>query len=336
MTSVEKQYDLVSLGEPLLRLSPPGFGQLRRATSLNACVVSSQLNVAADLARLGRKTVFLTKLPDNPLGLLALDACRSYGVDVSHIKIVPEGRMGVTYVEFSAAPRVPVAVYDRAGSAASTIGPADFDWEKILERSTFAYTDGIFPGLSASCMDAAIAYLSTAKQVGCTVCFDVNYREHLWRPESAREAWLRLLPYVDILVTNRAVSQLVLGYDGSDEDILRSYIDNFGCRVACLTKRQVSETSQGAWESFALTAEGVSATGNCYTYDVVDRYGTGDAWFAGFIYAYACHERGLEYALSFGNAMCALAHTVDTDIAHLTVDQIESLINHPEQRDVRR
>ena len=112
------RYDVVTLGEPLLRLSPPGKCQLRRTSSLHLYVVGSQLNVAANLARLGRRTAFLTKLPDNPLGLLALDACRSYGIDVSHIRLVPGGKMGVTYVEFSASPRAPLAVYDRAGSAA--------------------------------------------------------------------------------------------------------------------------------------------------------------------------------------------------------------------------
>ena len=77
MQKKEKQYYLISLGEPLMRLSPPHFGQLRRAHSLDVYVVGSQLNVAANLARLGKKTAFVTQLPSGPLGSLAIDAFRA-------------------------------------------------------------------------------------------------------------------------------------------------------------------------------------------------------------------------------------------------------------------
>ena len=100
-------YDLVTLGEPLLRLSPPRFERLRRATTLDARVVGSQLNVAANLARLGMQTALVTRLPDGPLGQLALDTIAGYGVDTSLIELVPAGKLGATYVEFSAAPRPP-------------------------------------------------------------------------------------------------------------------------------------------------------------------------------------------------------------------------------------
>src|SRR4030042_4290787 len=234
------QYDLISLGEPLLRFAPPNLGQLRRTPSLKLLAVGSQLNVAANLARLGKTTAFLTKLPDNPLGALVVCSCRSYGVDVSHIKFVPCGKMGVTYVEFSGAPRTPVAIYDRAGSAASTVSPDDFDWDCLLANTRFAYTDGIFPGLSPSCRKATSVFLSSARRNGCITCFDVNYREHLWNPDTARDAWSKILPDIDLLVTNRQVSEFIFGYRGSDEELMRSYAGHFGCKVVCLTNRNAS------------------------------------------------------------------------------------------------
>ena len=124
-------HDLVSLGEVMLRMSPPRYERLRQATRLDVRVAGSQLNVAANLAQLGKRTAFVSKLPANELGLLARGACQGYGVDVSHLQLVEGARMGVNYLEFGATPRAEVAVYDRAGSAASSIAASDFAWTEI-------------------------------------------------------------------------------------------------------------------------------------------------------------------------------------------------------------
>lgn len=325
--------DLVSLGEPLLRMSPPDFGQLRRASSLDVLVVGSQLNVAANFARLGKPAAFLTKVPDNSLGLLVLDACRSYGLDVSGIQLLPGGKMGVTYVEFSVAPRAPKAVYDRAGSAASTVAPVDFDWDSSLRGARYAYTDGIFPGLSLNCRESTLEFLRAARRNGCTTCFDVNYREHLWTPKTAREVWSHMLPMVDIAVTNRGVSEMVFGYTGTDEDLMRRYADEFGCRVVCFTSREMMGTEHGAWKSQALV-EGRHIDGGSCSFDIIDRYGTGDAWFSGFLYGY--DEQGPEFGLRFGNAVCALAHTIYGDIVHVTPEDVLAIMGDEVDLRVRR
>ena len=127
-------YDVVTVGEGMLRLSPPRYERIRRARTLDVHICGSQGNVASNLARLGLKTAFVTKLPDNALGLLANDHYMSCGVDTSHIKFVPGSRLGVNYIEFGATPRASAVVYDRKDSAASTIAPGDFDWDKILRH----------------------------------------------------------------------------------------------------------------------------------------------------------------------------------------------------------
>ena len=316
-------YDLVSVGEVMLRMSPPKYQRLRQAHTLDVCVCGSQLNVAANLARLGKKTAFVTKIPANELGLLAWDGCLSYGVDLSHVQMVPGGRLGVNYVEFGRPPRGGVAVYDREHSAASTIAPGDFAWDQILAGARLAYTDGIFPGLSTSCRAAALEFVATAATMGCTVCFDMNYREHLWTPAVAREVWPHLLSHVDILVTNRSVSTDVFGYEGSDVEQAARYGDEFGCQVVCHTRREAMGAQRGAWNSLAVSG------GQCYwgrrvEFDVVDRFGTGDAWFAGFLYGYLSGD--IEYALNFGNALCALAHTTEGDVVQVTPEEVGAFL----------
>ena len=325
--------DLVSLGEVMLRLSPPKFERLRQATQLDVRVAGSQLNVAADLAQLGRSTAFVSHLPANELGRLARAACQGYGVDVSHLRLVDAGRMGANYLEFGATPRAGVAVYDRAGSAASLITAGDFDWAEMTRDARLAYTDGIFPGLGAGCLEATRAFLSAAREQGAVTCFDVNYREHLWTVEHARAAWREILPLVDVLATNRSVSELVFGYEGSDEDLLARYHDDFGCHTVCLTHREMFGVARGAWSSKALY-EGDVLQGRRFEFDVVDRFGTGDAWFAGFLYGYL--QGDVQLALDFGGALCALAHTIEGDVARVSVDDVVPLLADEHDLRVRR
>lgn len=328
-----KPFDLIALGEPLLRLSPPGKCQLRRAASLDIHPAGAQFNVACNLARLGKRAALLTKLPDNPLGDLMLDACRANGLDASLIKRVPKGKMGVTYVEFSASPRAPIAVFDRAGSAASGMQPTDYDWDELMSRTRCAYTDGIFPGLAPNCFEAALAFLSAARRNGCLICFDVNYREHLWTPREARDAWRKLLPHVDVMVTNRGVSEGVFGYQGSDESLMRRFADEFGCRAVTFTHREIHNLDHGAWIA-QVWAEGKLHAGRRMEFDIVDRYGTGDAYFAGFIYGYL--ERDAAFGVDFGTAMCALAHTLMGDVAHLKPEDVLAIMGENVDLRVKR
>jgi 2-dehydro-3-deoxygluconokinase len=326
-------YDLVSLGEVMLRMSPPKHERLRQATRLDVRVAGSQLNVAANLAQLGKKTAFVSKLPANELGQLARSACQGYGVDVSHLRLAAGTRMGVNYLEFGATPRAGVAVYDRAGSAASSITAGDFAWPEIVRGARLAYTDGIFPGLGEGCFEATLAFLTTAREQGALTCFDVNYREHLWSIERARSAWRAILPLVDILATNRSVSEAVFGYGGSEEELLTRYQDEFGCRTACLTTREMFGVLRGAWSSVARH-EGVMLQGRRYEFDIIDRFGTGDAWFAGFLYGNL--EGDVQFALDFGDALCALAHTIEGDVARVSAEDVMPLLNAETDLRVRR
>lgn len=316
--------ELIALGEIMLRLSPPKYQRLRKTSSLDIFPCGAQFNIAANMANLGKTSAFLTKLPRNELGLLAKSLTESYGVDMSQAQFVDNDKIGMVFVEFSVTPRRHIHIYDRAGSAASTITADDFRWDAILKGARCAYVDGIFPGLSQGCREATTAYVSAAQQAGCTVCFDMNYRETLWEPDEARAMYRDVLPQVDILVTNRSVSESLLGYQGSDEDLLRRYRDDFGCRIVCLTYREMQGILRGRWWSVALHDNQV-IYGRPYEYDVVDRFGTGDAFFAGFLHEYL-EGADIQVALDFGNALCALAHTIDGDPAVFSAAEVRTLL----------
>jgi 2-dehydro-3-deoxygluconokinase len=318
--------DLVSLGELMLRLSPPKFERLRGARSLDVRPCGAQFNMAANLASLGKKTLFLSFLPDNELGRLARSLASEYGIDLSLCRLVDHSKIGMVFVEFSAAPRRMVHIYDRTGSAASAISAQDFSWQEVLSSARFAYVDGIFLGLNDSTRDATLAFAKAAKAVGCRLCFDVNFRPSLWpSPAQALEHYQRVLPFVDILVTNRSVSEEVFGYRGRDEELLRAYHRDFSCSYTCLTYRTTEGLTKGSWRSLAYHSNEM-IEGQPFDFDVVDPFGTGDAFFAGLIYALS-EERSVKEALDFGSALCALAHTIEGDVAVVSPGEVDALLS---------
>ena len=316
-------YDLVTLGEMMLCLSSPKHIRLRQTGLLNIRACGAQFNIAANLASLGKNSAFLTALPNNDMGLLAKSIGASVGVDMSYIKIKEVGRMGLIFLEHGAEPRKSIHIYDRQNSTASTITSDDFVWEEILNKTTLAYFDGIFPALNDGCKEASITFMETAKSLGRKVCFDVNYRESLWDKKDAATFYRKILPGVNILVTNRFISENLFNITGTDKDLLLAYKSEFGCDIVCLTYRTNPGTSRGGWNSLALFGNDIRH-GREFHYEIVDRFGTGDAFFAGFLYGFL--EGDIQYALDFGNALCALAHTIDGDQALFSAEEVNSLL----------
>jgi 2-dehydro-3-deoxygluconokinase len=317
-------YDAVTIGEGMLRLSPPPCERIRCARTLDAHVCGSQGNVACNLAGLGLQSAFLTKLPKNDLGLLMRDFYRGCGVDTSHIGWVEGSRLGLTFVEFGANPRPSAAIYDRRQSAAGGLSPDDFDFDAVLRGARLAYTDGILPGLSEKCRATAAAFLAAARRQGCLVGFDLNYREHLWTPAEAGRVLAGFLDSVDVLIASPSVSESLFGIGGSAEDVLRQCHERFGCRVVACTSRQFHGPRRGSFGATVL-CNGKFFTGKTHDTEIVDRFGTGDAWDAGFFYGYL-ERSDPQYAVDFANAMGALAHTTPGDVILTSVEEVESVM----------
>lgn len=318
----------------MLRLSPPKFERLRRTRSFDIYPCGAQFNVAANFAALGKHSLFLTKLPDNELGYLARELASGLGVDVSQVQLVAHEKIGMVFVEFSVAPRRAVHLYDRRGSAASLTTPQDFNWPQAVAGTHYAYADGIFPALSTGCREATLAFLTAAKMSGCRTCFDVNYRQTLWEPAEAARFYRLALSLVDIVVTNRDISEKLLGYQGSDEELLSAYQRDFGCQVILLTYREMQGLAHGTWRSLAFHDSNFY-TGRQFSFDVIDQYGTGDAFFAGFLSA--IQDSGdIQNALDFGDALCALAHTVEGDQVIFTTAEVQAVLDENYSLKTRR
>jgi 2-dehydro-3-deoxygluconokinase len=308
------EYDVVTLGETMIRLSPPGHRRLEEAETLECRIGGSESNVAVALARLGLRTAWLSKLPENPLGRLIDRRLRSLGVDVAHVVWISEGRAGVYFIEPGAPPRPTRVLYDRAGSAASTMTPAEMPWE-VVRASRHLHLSGITPALSASCRAVAARAVSEARAAGATISLDVNYRSKLWSPAEAAAALAELIPSVDLLITTAVDAALLFDLTGAPDALARSLHDRFGVPVAVVTL--------GAEGVTACDADGCHHV-SCFPATEVDRVGAGDAFDAGLIYGYL--QGDLPKGLSYGMAMAAIKHSLPGDEFVSSLAEVEELV----------
>ncbi|MFW9967249.1 MAG: PfkB family carbohydrate kinase [Candidatus Thorarchaeota archaeon] len=318
-------YDVVTFGEVMLRLSPPDFMRFEQTHSFNAHAGGAEMNVAVACSRLELSSAYVTKLGDNSIGHFIRNKAREHGVDTSHILWDPDSRCGVYFVEFGAAPRTNRVIYDRKESAISRIQPGEVPWNRILEGTKLFHTSGITPALSSTCAEATNEALRTAKERGCKVSYDVNYRGKLWTPEEARKFTEPASEYIDILITTEEDTKVVYGIEGKDyEEVALKLTEKFGFEVVVITLRETPSVLNNRWSVFAFS-DGKVFKSPIYDIEVIDRLGGGDSCSAGFIYGYLV-LKDLQKAVDFGAAFSALKHSVPGDLAFVYKSEVESLI----------
>src|SRR5690554_4747665 len=170
---------VVTFGEIMLRLSPPGFQRFSQAQSFDVVYGGGEANVSASLAGFGVPTDFVTRLPKNDIGNACLRFLRAQGVGTD--KIVWGGdRLGIYFLEMGAVARPSQVVYDRAGSSLATIAPGMVDWSAALADADWFHWTGITPAISQGAAEACLEGVRAASERGLTVSCDLNYRAKLW------------------------------------------------------------------------------------------------------------------------------------------------------------
>lgn len=329
-------FDLVAFGEVQLRLSTPHFQRLEQATNLDVSIGGAELNVLVTAARLGLKTSYVTRLPRNPLGRMAANKAREQGVDTSHILWTDGDRLGVYFLELGALPRASSILYDRVGSAISKIQPGMADWDNILSQTRAFHVTGITPALSSSALETTTEAMSKARKKGLLVSFDLNYRAKLWTQEQAKAGLTPLMKYVDILITTEEDTARVFQIEGKDwKEVARKLTETFSFKVVAITLRENITVWRNNWTAIALK-DGQIYEDQKYDIEVVDRVGSGDAFAAGFLYAYLTRKGDIEVALKYGNAAAVLKHSCPGDLAWFTLEEVEKLMVSREDLKISR
>jgi len=315
--------DVLTFGETMLRLSPPGRLRLTQAASFDVWVAGSESNVAAALCALGLSVSWVSRLPDNPPGHKVADGLRALGIDTSHVIWTPPAeRVGLFYAEPGAEPRAGTVVYDRAHSAASALSPADLP-DSLFDTHRHLHVSGITPALSASCAAAVTDAVARAKARGRTVSLDINYRAKLWSPEAAAAVLAPLIPQMDVLFCARGDAERLFGLSGDAAARASGLRARFGVPVAVLTV--------GADGAIGCDANGCRAVPAVPVEAMVERIGSGDAFAGGFLAEYLSGA-SLEQALRMGVAAGALKRTILGDMLVATRSEVEAVLAQ-EQRD---
>jgi 2-dehydro-3-deoxygluconokinase len=325
--------EVVTFGEAMVRLSPPPSRRLEQTETLEVTIGGAELNVAVGVARLGRSAQWVSTLPRNALGRMTLDRARGQGVGTDWVGWDDEGRMGLYFVEYGASPRPSSVLYDRAGSSFSRDDGTEYDWRAILAGARLFHTSGITPALGQRPAAHVRQALETARNLGLTVSYDLNYRARLWTAAAARAAQEPLMEFVDVLLTTEEDTRLVFGIEGNDyRSVARELAERFDLKVVTITLRTDHTVLRNGWTAIAVE-NGTVFDDRTYEIELIDRIGGGDAYAAGFILGVL--DGDVAKGVRYGNAFSALKQTSWGDFPWATADDLEALIADGGSRIVR-
>lgn len=324
-----RNFDLLTLGQLLLRLSPPDNERLSRGDTFVKQVGGAELNVAVGAALLGLHTGVISKLPSHDIGSFMKSKIRSYGVsdDFFMYDSSPSARVGIYYYENGAYPRKPKVIYDRADSSFYSLNIDEIPLEAYTASKCF-HTTGITLALNEQLRRTAIEMVKRFKAAGTLVSFDVNYRGNLWNGDRARETILEILPYVDIFFCSEDTARLTFLKTGTAREMMQSFTREFPISIVASTQRIVHSPKHHTFGSVIYDA----ARGTFYeeepyrNIEVVDRIGSGDAYISGALYGLLSTGGDCARAVAYGNAAAAVKNTIPGDLPSSNLDEIETII----------
>jgi 2-dehydro-3-deoxygluconokinase len=335
---------VVSFGEIMLRLAPPGFERFLQSPQFVATFGGGEANVAVACAQFGIGARYLTVLPGgNPVTDSFAGELRRFGVDASSIVNGP-GRFGIYFVEPGANQRPSKVVYDRAHSAISLAGPGAIDWDRALGGGDWFHTTGITPALSQSAADLALEGLWKAKEKGLTTSLDLNYRKNLWKyGRQASEVMPELIKLTDVCIANEEDCQTALGvhvdvdvhsgkldasqYQRLAETVLAAYPN---LRSIAITLRESFSASHNGWSACLHDGKAFRVSQRYDITHIVDRVGGGDCFAGGLIFGLI--PGGLaavpmpQDALEFAVAASCLKHSIPGDFNRFNADEVKALV----------
>ncbi len=331
---------IVTFGEIMLRLKSPGHDRLFQSPVLEATFGGGEANVAVSLSIFGKKTRFVTALPDNAVGEAAVRELNKYGVDTSAIVKTKGGRVGIYYLETGANQRASSVVYDRAGSSIAEASPKDFDFSSIFADAQWLHVTGITPALSQNAADSAIAAAKAAKKAGATVSVDLNYRKKLWNyGKTAPEVMRELVAHADVIIANEEDIQKCLGIEANvdvtsgelDTDQYKKLTDEVkkqfpNISIIAVTLRESYSADHNGWSAALSGKTGFYLSRRYNITDIVDRVGGGDSFAAGIIYGLTEFPEDEDHVINYAVASSALKHSINGDFNLSRKNEVEALL----------
>ena len=337
------KYDVLALGECMVRLSPPGHGRIEFSKTMEVDVGGGEFNVAYACARLGLRSGFLSKLPDNLVAKIILNHARAVGMDVSNVVmekwdgVGKKNRVGLNFTEVGTGVRASVTMYDRGNSSASQMKADEVNWKQVFghDGCRWLHTGGIFTSLSDSCAATVKAALKAANEAGTVTSYDLNFRSKLWSSEKAIAVTKDIAPLVQVLIGNEEDFQKVLGFEveGTDANLKELPVENYkrmvervvkafpNVKAVCTTLREVKSGLVNNWGGILWYDGQFHEARTFKDLEIEDRVGGGDGFSSGIAYGFIAGMKPQE-VVDFGAAHGALLQTTRGDTSQVSLEEI--------------
>jgi 2-dehydro-3-deoxygluconokinase len=321
--------DVVTFGEVMMRLTPPGRKKLLQTDQLDILYSGAEANVSCALAYWGRSAAHITSFPDNALGQAALANLRKMNVNVEHITFT-DGRLGLYFVEPGAINRATAITYDRLPSSFAGINATSFDWNSILEGAKWFHWTGITPAISQGAADCLLIALKVAREKGVMVSADINYRSGLWKyGKTPGEILAPLVDLSQVVVAAESDTDSIFGIrgDGSGYASVAVAMKNRFSGMECMlaSRRTAPSASHNSLSGVFWNGNVVFETITHDIDNIIDRIGSGDAFISGFIFAslsgYSDQDK-----INFAASSAVLKHSVEGDYNLVSDDEVWGLM----------
>ncbi|MCY2985765.1 MAG: sugar kinase [Planctomycetota bacterium] len=318
--SSETLWDVVTLGETMLRLTPDSNLRLEQAESLQVHVGGSESNTAVGLSRLGKRVAWLSRMTDNHLGRKVERAIAAHGVCTKHIVWTNNDRVGLYFLEAGTPPRNSQVIYDRANSAFSNFQPSDLPSDLFAPfKSKWLHITGISLWLSDSVRETVAEAVKRARSVGWQISFDVNHRSLLCSAKQARQYSQSLFESADLAFLPRRDANNLWGIrvELSDELAMSQLVAMRSGRPTVMTLGTRGAMASDANHSITQAIEPVEPIG---------RLGGGDSFSAGFLSAWL-EEQDLRRSLQWATATARLKYSIPGDLPLISRQEVERLLD---------
>lgn len=330
----KRNFDLLTLGQVLLRLSPPGNERLVRGDTFMKQVGGAELNVAVGVSLLGLHTGIISRMPSHDMGSFLKSKIRSYGISDDYFIYdhSPNARVGIYYYENGAYPRKPKVIYDREHSSFYSLDISEIP-EEVYGATRCFHTTGITLALSEKVRETTFEMIKRFKEAGTLVSFDVNFRANLWTGEEARRCIEKILPYVDVFFCSEDTARLTFGKTGNVREMMKSFAEEYPLSFVASTQRIVHSPKCHTFGSVMYDAKKDTYYEEepYRDIDVVDRIGSGDAYISGALYGLLAYGYDCEKAIQYGNATSAVKNTIPGDLPSSDLEEIETIIRAHQQ-----
>ena len=335
----------ITVGEIMLRLTPPNYDKIRMANNFDASYGGSEANIALALANLGIDSTFFTVVPNNSLGKSAVRWLRSNDVHCTPVILsshaeTPTHRLGTYYLETGYGIRASKVTYDRKHSAITEYDFSKVDLDALLDGFDWLHLSGITPAVGGNCPQLIMDLLKTAHAKNMTISFDGNFRSRLWTWEAARDFCTECLPYITVLF---GIEPYHLWKDDNDhtkgdwkdgvplqpsyeqqDEVFQRFVERYP-NIKCIARhvRYAHSGSENSLKAF-MWYQGHTFESKLFTFNILDRVGGGDAFASGLIYAMMNDYRPMDM-VNFAVASSVIKHTIHGD-ANIT-DDVETIRN---------